>query len=124
MFNLKEILARDSEQIFADWGESAMLMEIQQRYDVESGGVSETTFAAPLRVIRGEDRPQLVGEVSATLSLTRRLMVVRAVELPQRVPLETARIVLDDIAYEIRSVRESNQSGLLVLECVCNDLKE
>jgi len=122
MLNVQQLLACDLDQVFADWGESATLLEVRQQYNVESGQMSETTFASPISVLRGEDRPQLIGEISATLSLTHRLVLVRSETLPDLKQVERARLLFEETPYEIRTARESNQAGLVVLECVRNTI--
>jgi len=118
MQNITQLMQCDAEQMFRDWGEPARFLELIQRYDVESGQLVEVTFAAELRVIRMEDKSVPMANVSATLDLTKRLVLVRTAELPDDAPLSQARLMFDEQDYVIEHVRESNLSGMLVLECV------
>ena len=122
MRELMNLLQDDLERIFADWGEPATLLEIIRDYELETGQMVETRHGSEIQVIRGEDRPQLIGNISATLSLTRRLVLIRSRDLPNHIPLETARLAFAETTYEIRSIRESNQAGMMVLECIQSGL--
>lgn len=122
MQNLNQLLQADAERMFLDWGEPARLLEVSARFKVESGRMEEYTGITNISVIRTEDHPHLVGHISATLSLTRKLLLAQRLEIPETVALTSARLVLDETTYEISQVRESNQAGVLVLECVQSGL--
>jgi len=118
MQNVTQLMQCDAEQMFRDWGEPARFLELMQRYDVESGQLVEVTFATELRVIRMEDKAMSMANVSATLDLTKRLVLVKAADLPDDAPLSQARLTFEEWEYVVEHVRESNVSGMLVLECV------
>lgn len=124
MGELSHLMQADTERLFADWGEAALFQEVTRQFDVTAGAMRELSYSRRLNVIRGEDRPQLAGDVSATLSLTRRLVLVRACDLPTGAIVESARMILEETPYEIRSVRESNQAGVMVLECLRQSVQE
>ncbi|WP_437225299.1 hypothetical protein SH661x_004004 [Planctomicrobium sp. SH661] len=117
MWNMESLLQFDTDRMFEDWGRPAWFVEVCQHFDAESGRREESKYASELSVIPAESQPRQVPNVSATLSLTRRLLLVRRSEIPDRAPLTSARIEFDDTPYSIQAVRESGNPGVLLLEC-------
>ncbi|SFH68528.1 hypothetical protein [Planctomicrobium piriforme] len=112
------ILTADSDQLFADWGETIQFEEVLRRYDVATGREEDRVFRSTLTAVRQTLAQQPVEGISATLSLTRRQYLVRARDLPAGAKLTSARLAVDETQFEIRTVTESQMPGVLLLDCI------
>ncbi|WP_437206451.1 hypothetical protein [Planctomicrobium sp. SH664] len=117
MSAIQQMALASTQQMFADWSEPAMLVEVSRYYDPETGQLEESEFATelPVLVLEGssEERKQPVADAP----LLRVTLLVREADLPRQIALTSARLRLREFTVEVHSLVDSSLPGILALEC-------
>ena len=114
---MQEITAPDSEQIFLDWGQPALLEEVQSYYDAVTGEMEESIVSSPLTLIVGPIENSRDQQTTAIHEQSARLFIARTLELPSSIDLLTARIDFAGQVFQIKSTVASHIPETIALEC-------
>lgn len=117
-----DLLIADVDRIFQDWGDPAQFEEVARIYDPDSGRLNEAVVSTEIMVVCGADHPRPLADMAASLSMIDKLFLVRQRDLPTASSSLGGRIRLAGIAYEIRARRPAALSGVVVLECVTDQM--
>lgn len=113
-----EVIKSDTKKIFDDWGQLAVLEEVEAYYDPDTARMEESVVSSSLYVLSGAVQTQMNEQTTAKTQDARSLFVVQQDEFPLNVNLVTARIVYDDKVFKVEAISQSHIPETVVLECV------
>ncbi len=115
---MQTILKADTVQIFADWGQPAVLEEVQAYYDPETAQMEESVVTTALNVLVGATQSELSKSTAALNPQQEILFVIQNDELPLNVNLNSARLIFNGTAFKVEAMTQSHIPATLALNCV------
>lgn len=116
---MQTILNSDTIQIFNDWGQSAILEEVEAYYDPDTARMEESVVSSSIIVLAGAVQTEQAEQTVAITHSAKNLFIVQEVDFPLHVNLVTARVVYKDQAFKVEAISQSHIPATVVLECVC-----
>lgn len=115
---MQSILQADTSRIFADWGQPAVLEEVESYYDPDTGQLEDSILSTPVLVLTGVVETQRSTATAASHPVSKRLFLIQATEVPLTVNLTTARIVSAGVTYRVEGLTQSHIPETIALHCV------
>lgn len=116
---MESLINDDTKAIFNDWGQLAILEEVESYYDPDTARMEESSVTTSLNILPGTAHSQALGQTVAQRHEVTEMFIVHEDDLPLNVNLVTARLIFDDRIYKVEAITQSHLPATIVLECVC-----
>ena len=111
------LIEADRDLCLADWGIAVVLREVTQSYEPEGGEIAESyvdhEVVALVQAVEMEEAAGTGGQHAVEECV----FLVRREDVPEELPLRTARVIHAEVEYRVESVDQSAAGGMLVLRC-------
>lgn len=115
---MQTIIKHDTRQIFNDWGQPAILEEVDAYFDPDTARMEESVVSSSLTVLAGNVQHNLSQQTAAVNSLRQILLIVQADEIPLNLNLITARVVFHELVFKVEAISQSHLAETVALECI------
>lgn len=113
---LKQQLQEDLAVAFRDWGENVVYRVVSTAVELDSQQVTETYEDTELTGLWGTAVADRFSAAAGQATAAGRLLVVRAVDLPEDAPQLTDRVWLEERVWRVVGFRWDHRHELLTLQ--------